>query len=215
MKLYLASNGFPTRSQFKQLVGKDCGAARVAVIMNACDWRTVTERRVRYREMRARFKKLGIKPDVVDLRKFYRKSRTNLINKLMRYDLLWVRGGNSYFLRYVMKRSSFDEAIKIALAKGLVYAGQSAGSLVMGPTLKYIDRADDPGIAPRVVWQGIGLVKVVPLPHWQSPLIKKEIAYAFRSLRRDGKKVVRLRDTEALLVVGRRLSKVRVRSIWK
>jgi len=215
MKLYLASNGFPTRNQFKQLVGKNYSVARVAVIMSACDWRTISERKVRYNEMRGCFKNLGIRPDIVDLRKFYSKSPVSLAKKLQQYDFLWVRGGNSFFLRYVMKKSGFDIAIKMALNKGLVYAGQSAGSVVMGPTLKYIDKVDDLSVAPKVIWRGIGLIKVVPLPHWNSPFIKKEITQIFHHLHENGTKVVKLTDREALLVLDNKITKVRAKLLRK
>lgn len=215
MKLYLASNGFPTPTQFKQLVGKCYKEAKVAVIMAACDWRTLPERKERYEEMREGFNKLGIKPDVIDLHKFYKRKPISLAKKLNSYDLLWVRGGNVYFLRYVMNKSGFDEAIKIALANGLVYAAQSAGTLVVCPTLKYLDIVEGPRKTPNVIWKGIGLVKIVPLPHWHSSFIGEEVKKVYKLLVISREKVIRLTDEEALMVVGKKITKVKSNLVWK
>lgn len=215
MKLYLSSDGFLTKAQFKELVGKRYKEARVGLIMNAVDWRTPSERKVRYHDTKKLFRKVGIKPELIDLRKFYGKSIEALVKKLKHYDLLWVRGGNTYYLRYVMRKSGFDRAIKRVLVEGLVYAGESAGALVVGPTLKHIEEADRPEVAPKVVWQGIGLVKIVPLPHWGSKKYSTILRKAFLALRKEKTRVSTLRDGEAVLVKGNSMRKVRTNRAWR
>ncbi|PIR98270.1 MAG: hypothetical protein COT89_00045 [Candidatus Colwellbacteria bacterium CG10_big_fil_rev_8_21_14_0_10_42_22] len=215
MVLYLSSNGFPTRTQFKQLVGKKYNEAKVGFIMNAVDWRKPAERRVRYAKTAKRFKGFGIKPELLDLRKFYDREPKSLLKKLQQYDLLWVRGGNTFFLRYVMNRSGFDRVIKEALKGGLVYAGESAGSLVMGPTIKYIDSADDPSVVPKVIWRGIGLVDTVPLPHWGTRRYGSVLEETFRALKRDGVKVARFVDGEAMLVTDKGWRRVKANRYWR
>lgn len=183
--------------------------------MNAVDWRTPAERKVRYNATKKKFRGLGIKVNVVDLRKFYNKKPESLARKLQHYDMLWVRGGNSFFLRYVMKKSGFDKAIKQALAHGLVYGGASAGALVAGPTLKYIDKADDPSMAPKVIWRGIGLTNRVPLVHYKNPKYGDIIRKAFSALRKEGTLVTKLSDSEALLIEGHTWEKVKANWTWK
>lgn len=216
MKLYLSSNGFPTKKQFQELTDKKLSKARIGVVMAACDWRTLSERKIRYDQMKKRFKRIGVKNlEIVDLRKFYNKKVEILISKLIKYDLLWVRGGNSYFLRYVMKKSSFDKAIKIALNKGLVYSGESAGALVMGTTLRHIEKADNPSIAPKVIWKGIEIVDLVPLPHYDSEFYGKAIKNAYKALKKDGQKVVKLDDNEALMFNGKNYKKIKGNYNWR
>ncbi len=215
MKLFLSSKGFLTRSQFQYLVGKKYEQAHVGVIMNAVDWRTPAQRQIRYRKIKKLFRKLRIEPDILDLRTFYDRPTRDLIKRLRQFDIVWVRGGNCFFLRYVMKRSGFDQAIKSALRSGLVYAGESAGALVVGPTLKYIDQIDELSTAPRVIWRGIHLTQTMPLPHWGYRPYHHALKRAYIALVKEHIKVVKLPDGEALLVTGHSIKKVRTNKYWR
>lgn len=215
MKLYLSSDGFLTKRQFKRLVGKEYKQAKVALIMHAADWHTPIARRISYIKTRMEFRKIGVKADVVDLKKFYNKSQQSLLAKLSQYDLIWARGGNTFLLRYTMKRSGFDAVIKELLSKGIVYGGSSAGALVMGPTLKYIEYADDPSFSPEIIWKGLGMIKTVPLPHWGNRWYAKAVKKAYLSLKKDKVDVVKLVDGEALLVEDGLIEKVKTNRYWR
>jgi len=56
-------------------------------------------------------------------------------------------GGNTYVLRYEMRRSGFDVIIKDLLAAGIVYGGDSAGALVAGLSIAGVESADEPEFA--------------------------------------------------------------------
>lgn len=68
-----------------------------------------------------------------------------------------------------------------------VYAGYSAGSCVMGTTLRGIDLVDDPTVVPAgysdpPVWDGLSFVPFAIAPHYGSPhpesgLMKNVIDY--------------------------------------
>ncbi|MFH1694400.1 MAG: hypothetical protein ABH880_01415, partial [Patescibacteria group bacterium] len=87
MKLFLSSDGFLTRTQFKQLVGKEYKDANVGLIMNATDWMKSSEKKTRLDEVRERFERIDIKPELLDLRRFYNKTPESLLKKLQQYDL--------------------------------------------------------------------------------------------------------------------------------
>ncbi|MBU2101355.1 Type 1 glutamine amidotransferase-like domain-containing protein, partial [Patescibacteria group bacterium] len=159
--------------------------------------------------------RIDIKPELLDLRRFYNKTPESLLKKLQQYDLIWVRGGNTFLLRYVMKKSGFDAVIKDALKNGLVYAGESAGALVMGPTLKYIDIVDDPNVVPEMIWRGIDFVDTVPLPHWGAKKYGNTIKKTYLALRKDGVKVAKFSDGEAMLVKDKNWEKVRTNRYWR
>jgi dipeptidase E len=51
-------------------------------------------------------------------------------------DIIYVQGGNTFYLLKQIKESGFDRVVKEALARGKTYIGASAGSYVAGPTIE-------------------------------------------------------------------------------
>jgi len=59
------------------------------------------------------------------------------VRKLLKdTDIIYVQGGNTYYLLKCIKESGFDEVVKELLEKGVIYIGVSAGSYVAGPTIE-------------------------------------------------------------------------------
>src|SRR3989338_1890001 len=52
------------------------------------------------------------------------------------FDVVYVQGGNTYYLLRAIRESGFDKAIKKLLPQGLIYIGTSAGSDAACPTIE-------------------------------------------------------------------------------
>lgn len=196
MKLYLSSIGIPDSEALATLVGKPLGETSVALIPNAKDyystraWEFTIGSRVEY--MRG----LGLKMDVVDLREYDEGSA--LSTALAKYDLVWAMGGNTFMLRYEMKRSGFDEIVRDLLGKGIVYGGDSAGALVAGLSIDGIESADEPAFAEEVINSGMGLTPFNVLPHVDNPEFA-EVVPTFRDLHQD-EEIIEIKDSQAVIV---------------
>lgn len=112
-----------------------------------------------------------MRPTLVDLRNFSDSSA--LAGQLAGYDMRWVMGGNTFCLRYEMRRSGFEKALPLLLRQGIVYAGESAGAVVAGTSLTGIEAADDPEFAETPIKEGLGLVPYFVLPHVDSEDFKE------------------------------------------
>jgi dipeptidase E len=78
-------------------------------------------------------------------------------------DLVYVEGGNTYFLLHHMRRTRFWDALA---GLEVVYAGVSAGAVVACPDIGYIQDLDDRSLVPELVdTVGAGLVDFKILPH--------------------------------------------------
>lgn len=66
-------------------------------------------------------------------------------------------GGNTFSLRYEMKRSGFEGAIRQLLDDGIVYGGDSARALVAGLSIAGIESVDRPEFAEEIINEGLGL----------------------------------------------------------
>lgn len=168
MKLYLASYRIPDLQTLVELVGKQPGNIKVALIPNAKDYYAPRARAVKIRLVLQALRQAGLHATVVDLHE-YRRAPVKLATRLKQFDLLWVMGGNTFCLREAMQQSGFDKIVRDVLDSGVVYAGESAGACVAGTDLRGIEYADDPEYAEKVIWKGLRLTEHYIVPHADSP----------------------------------------------
>lgn len=64
------------------------------------------------------------------------KKENELFDILSRKELVYVEGGNTFYLLKSIRESGFENVIRELLPKGLVYMGGSAGSYVACPTIE-------------------------------------------------------------------------------
>ena len=57
-------------------------------------------------------------------------------------SMIYVTGGNTFYLLQSLRYSSADELIAQAVREGKTYIGESAGAVVAGPNIEYIKRMD-------------------------------------------------------------------------
>jgi len=173
MKLYLSSYRLGNRAlQLAQMVG---GGRRIGVVRNALDFSLDMDRieQGRTREFED-LQRIGLVPEDLDLKEYF-GAPERLESRIASFDALWVVGGNSFILRRAMSQSGLDAALARRSADpAFVYAGYSAGSCVVGLTLRGIDLVDDPAIVPSgysdaPVWEGLCFVPLAIAPHYRSP----------------------------------------------
>lgn len=197
-KLYLSSHGIPDAQIFVDFVGKEAVQIKFALILNAKDYKSVDERRVKLEELTDYFSGVGFQVEEVNLLTF--KNQEELEKKLKTFDVLWFNGGNTYYLRWAVAKSGMDKILENLLDTGIVYGGDSAGTILVGPTLKYYDRADDPGEVQEIIYDGLRFIDIAILPHWGSGEYDHVLGGIEDDLKKDGFKTMRLRDDEYLLV---------------
>lgn len=199
MKLFLSSEGIPRPDLLKKLLPVSLAMPTVAVIHNAQDTYPVDIAKEREDALVALFQSLGFQTLNVDLRTYEGKT-DELTKALQTCQLIWCTGGNAFWLRYVMKTSGFDQIIESLLAEGIVYGGWSAGTVVVGPSLRPIELMDDPNVVPEVVWEGLGLVDFFVWPHWDTEKYLPLQAEATARMKEFSYESIVLRDGEALVV---------------
>lgn len=172
MRLYLSSYLFGDKSD--EFVSMISGDKHTALILDAHDFFSPAHREASRIQETEDLNQLGISSEELDLRKFFGKS-DELKKELERFDAIWIPGGNSFLLRYVMRQSGFDTIIKELLQKNeIVYAGFSAGIVVLGETMRGIELADEVKYVKKIynaepVWDGIGILPYNLLPHYKCP----------------------------------------------
>ncbi len=203
MRLYLSS--FRLGDHPEQLVRLAGAGGRAAVIANAMDGATEAVRRQSVELELRELAGLGFTAGEVDLRGYF-GDPAGLRAVLAGHDLLWVRGGNTFMLRYALHRSG-DEVLPGLLAgDALAYGGYSAGACVLAPSLRGLEAVDDAGEVTSTyqtapVWDGLGVLDYAIVPHCQSehPESAGCDAVAAR-YRAEGVEHRALRDGQALVI---------------
>ncbi len=185
MRLYLSSFHLGNNSEkFVSMVGRN---KRAALILNARDYFLPSDRESGRIQQAEKLKEIGITATELDLRNFFGK-QDELKNELEQFDAVWIPGGNSFMLRHAMCKSGFDEIIKSLLQEDkIVYAGYSAGIVVLCNTLRGIEIVDDVKYVKEIyntepVWEGLGILPYSIAPHYNSKhpeteLIDKVVEY--------------------------------------
>lgn len=151
---------------------------------------------------------LGFEAEELDLRRYFGDAEVR--DALEGYDLLWVRGGDVFTLRYSLATSGADEAI-IALLRedAVVYGGYSAGPCVLAPNLAGLENVDHPeyvkllyGAEPLM--SGLGVLDYCIVPHVSSPGHPETTACDLLAerYREAGTPHRTLRDGEVLIIDG-------------
>ncbi len=202
MKLFLSSLAISDSQSMElaALVGKDPDRLKLALIENAAD--TYTEgTRAWVDSNRAAIQSHGFDAEIIDIRK-YKGKLAELREKLAAKDVVWFGGGNTYYLRWLLKDMGIDGLITELVKGGLVYGGGSAGAIIAGPTLKHFETADDPQDAPEVVLDGLGLTDFVVVPHMDNTKFAAIIHDVNDKLVADGFRTAPLGDEQALVIDG-------------
>lgn len=116
------------------------------------------------------------------------KNEAELEKILMTKELVFVEGGNTYYLMKSIRESGFEKVIKKLLSKGLIYMGGSAGAYVACPTiemagLRHQDKYNHFGVTDLT---GMNLVPFLLTVHYKPEhhdLLKEKISQASRPVR--------------------------------
>lgn len=118
-------------------------------------------------------------------------------------DGVYVAGGETFDLLWVLRSTGNDEVLRRHVRDGLPYIGCSAGSIIVGPSIEPASLLDDPATAPELTdYTGLGLTEHVIVPHASGNLPPYPIDLFADTVRTYGKDwpLVLLRDGQALLI---------------
>jgi dipeptidase E len=198
--LYSMNVSFRQCERLTKLVGKEPNDITIGIIENATDIiEGDTGWQGSFREM---LSINGYRLEQIDLRLWYDDPK-ELEKKLSEKDVIWLGGGHTYYLRWILKRSGADAIISKLVNKGAVYAGWSAGAIMAGPTtLFFNEMGDDPADAPGMIAEGLSLTDWVVVPHRDHEDFKKRAAKTNELLQKAGFTTVLMGDQEALVING-------------
>lgn len=101
------------------------------------------------------------------------KSLNEIDKDLKEVDIVHVNGGNAFYLLLQARKSGFDKWVKKAIAKGRIYIGSSAGSIIASPNIEITRKIETKIYEEELkTFDSFGLVDFIVLPHWGSEFFK-------------------------------------------
>ena len=88
--------------------------------------------------------------------------------KLSEAKTVFISGGNTFYLLQELKRKNLTSYLKERIENGLLYIGESAGSVIAAPDIEYASIVDDKTLATELDdYTGLNLVDFYIVPHFE------------------------------------------------
>lgn len=108
---------------------------------------------------------LGLRVETLDVSE---ASAEEIEVSLSRGDVIYISGGNTFYLLQELKRKGAEKLIKREIERGKPYIGESAGAMILAPSIKYVQLMNEIQVAPELIsFAALGLISKYPLPHYQ------------------------------------------------
>ncbi len=137
---------------------------------------------------------LGFNAEMYDIKD---KTEAQIYNDLKNKDVIFVCGGNTFYLLDHARKSGFDKAVVRLVNEGKIYIGSSAGSYLACPTIEAATwKNQDKNIVGMSDFTALNLVPFILFVHYKlehEDLLKQEIPKAKYPVRI-------LKDDQAILV---------------
>lgn len=130
MKLFITSIGFDDKVSKKldSLLSQDRASISIGVVINAKRHKPETDFNKAISRQEKTLMGLGYKNfQLIDL---------DTYREQFDFDVIYIIGGNTFYLLDSIKRNAFKEKMQEFLDKGGIIVGQSAGSYVLCPTIE-------------------------------------------------------------------------------
>jgi len=138
---------------------------------------------------------MGMKIKKIDLKK---ENEKTLKEKFADCDVIFVNGGNTFYLLDIVRKSGFDKILPELLEQGKIYIAASAGSYITCPTIEAAGWKDaDKNIVGLKDLTGLNLVPFIITAHFNREKYYQAVIGAVKTTNLP---VVALFDTQAVEV---------------
>jgi dipeptidase E len=101
------------------------------------------------------------------------KNEAELRQELAKADIIYITGGNVFYLMQQIQKSGFHKIVREHVQSGKILIGHSAGAIALGPDIAPAYRSDKADKVEKLDnTKGMGLVDFVTLPHWGSEQLR-------------------------------------------
>ncbi|UYO34890.1 Type 1 glutamine amidotransferase-like domain-containing protein [Bacillus zhangzhouensis] len=194
-KMFLCSSFKDSYSLLSDFTGESLKGKRVAFFATASAVEEVTHYVKAAKEV---FQQLGMQLDIAQIE----ESTEKIIQMIQQNDVIYVSGGNTFYLLQELRKHRLDDVLKEEINNGKLYIGESAGSIIMAPSIQYISLMDDREKAPELSsFQGFNEISRYPVPHMHNAYLG-DAAQQIMEKHQQTLNLCPLTDEQVLLIRG-------------
>jgi len=201
-KLLLTSAGFTNKKisdEFLKLLSRPTSQTKVIFVPTASKSEDGYEQSEVWKyveESRTELIQTGIKEENIKTLDLDHKIR---YEDTKGFDIIYVCGGNTFYLLAKAKESGFDNVIKTFIEKGGIYIGVSAGSILAGPDIEVTLPWDNNDIGLKD-FTALNLTDKIICPHYS----EKDKKLVEKLIKKSRHQLLPLTDSQALLVINKK-----------
>ena len=158
-KLFLTSYLVGTKNLVKEFL-KDVSEKEITFVSTASnteDYKGYVD------EAKQAFLKLGFSINILDISKIEKQKIEDILKDT---KILYVSGGNTFYLLQELKRKKILDTIKDKISNGMLYIGESAGAVITSKNIEYIQIMDNKEIAPDLDnYEAMNITDFYIVPH--------------------------------------------------
>lgn len=161
MNIFLTSQASKVLDKIVPMLSKPASELKLAFIPTAGD---PYDEKPWMDKDRAKLVELGFQIEDFDLKN---KTEDETRERLAKFDIIFVAGGNTFYLLEKVKKSGFDKVAIELVKSGTVYIGSSAGSYILCPTIEAASwKKAGKNIVDLKDWSALGLVDFIVSAHY-------------------------------------------------
>lgn len=142
---------------------------------------------------------LGLRVEILEISKASQQEINETLNK---NDFIYISGGNTFYLLQEIRKKKIDLLLTDLINSGKNYIGESAGSMILSPSIEYARMMDEESKAPDLdSFKGLGIIPFYPLPHYSNFPFKKKVDKII-DIYKDELKLFPIRNSQAIGVRG-------------
>ena len=145
------------KKEFYNVITKDVKDIKVLYITNASDGEADLDKTWMKEEFQT-ILDLGVLKENITEHKIGNKININ------EFDVMYMMGGNTFYLLDIIRKTKFDIAIKKFINSGKIYVGSSAGSEILGNSIDVALGYDDNNVN-MTDFTGLKIVDGLIIPH--------------------------------------------------
>ena len=194
-KLFLASIACNVLDKFVERLDCPPSDLTVAFIPTAAD---VYENKFFVDNDRNKLSELGFK--IIDIN-IAGKTKKILQEQMKDVDIIFVAGGNTFYLLEKALASGFNKIVKQLVENGKYYIGSSAGSVLAGLSIEPVKTLDDPSKAHNLQsFDGLRLIDKIILPHYGNEKYRDKMERIVKGYSNVKDKIIKLTDNQAIVI---------------
>lgn len=155
-------------------------------------------------EAEQKWQEMGYQIEILDIAN---TDKETAVNKLEQTDLVYISGGNTFYLLQELQNKNLIDILKRRIEEGMVYIGESAGAILAAKSITYSELMDNREHASHLQSDnGLDIVDFYIVPHYQNyPFVQasEQIIQHYAHLN-----LLPLSNQEAVIIEGNEVRKL-------